>query len=257
MKKITVTFCLVGLIALSAYAARTERAKKHAAPKNLQGSELLVVVSNGWNNLQGKLYAFKRNGRHWVLAFSNAIVLGKNGLALGDGLTRLPLSGAPIKHEGDKRSPAGIFTIGSAFGYADKSDAQWIRMHYVRASDTLICVDDSLSVNYNKLVGKDTAKNDYNSYEHMHLKDDAYKWGLFVNHNSGKVVPGDGSCIFMHIWENDHTGTDGCTAMTETNILRLLHWLNPKEEPKLVQLPVKNYQQFRKSYGLPAIAGFK
>jgi len=216
----------------------------------------MVVVTDGWNNLQGKLYAFSRVHHHWVLKFSNAVVVGKTGLAVGDGFVPLTIPGAPVKHEGDKKSPAGIFTIGTAFGYADKKDAAWIKNPYVRAFDTLICVDDMHSVNYNKLVAKDTAKADYNSFEYMHRKDNYYEWRLFINHNSTNTVPGDGSCIFMHIWENNHEGTVGCTAMTEHHILRVLHWINAKDNPLLVQLPRVEYRELRKVYGLPALVKF-
>ena len=213
----------------------------------------MVVVTDGWNNLQGKLYAFSRVRKHWVLKFSNAVVVGKTGLAVGDGFVPLTIPGAPVKHEGDKKSPAGIFTIGTAFGYADKKDAAWIKNPYVRAFDTLICVDDMHSANYNKLVAKDTAKADYNSFEYMHRKDNYYEWGLFINHNSTLTVPGDGSCIFMHIWENNHEGTVGCTAMTERHILRVLHWINAKDNPLLVQFPRAEYRKLRKVYGLPRL----
>jgi D-alanyl-D-alanine dipeptidase len=57
----------------------------------------------------------------------------------------------------------------------------------------------------------------------------------------------------MHIWENGHQGTDGCTAMEEANILRVLHWINAGEHPLLVQLPDAEYKKLRKKYGLPAI----
>jgi len=220
--------------------------------KHVTGKQLLVVVNNGWDSLRGTLYAFNKVRGKWRLQFSNAIVLGDKGLALGDGLVNLTIAG-PVKHEGDKRSPAGIFSIGTAFGYAEKKDAAWIKNRYVQAFDTLICVDDANSSNYNTLVDKDTARQDYNSFEYMHLKKDYYKWGLFINHNSGKVVPGDGSCIFMHIWENDHTGTEGCTAMTESNMLRVLRWINAKDRPLLVQLPRSLYIELRRRYGLPVI----
>ena len=213
---------------------------------------MLVVVNTGWDSLQGKLYAFKKEHGKWRLQFSNPIVLGSKGLAIGDGLVKLNVNG-PLKHEGDKRSPAGIFSIGTAFGYAEKNDAAWIKNRYVQAFDTLICVDDTNSANYNRLVNKDIARHDYNSFEYMHLKKDYYKWGLFINHNSDKVVPGDGSCIFMHIWENDHTGTDGCTAMAEKNMLRVLRWIDAKERPLLVQLPESAYIKIRHRYGLPVI----
>jgi hypothetical protein len=242
---------LILLFAGNAGAVTKPKAPSHShLPKSIQ---LLVVTTDGWDNVQGHLYAFKKIRHRWVLQFNNPIVVGGRGLALGDGIEKLPVTGGPVKHEGDKRSPAGIFTIGTAFGYADKKDAGWIKDHYVCASDTLICVDDSLSLNYNKLVEKDTAKKDYNSFEHMKLTADYYKWGLFVNHNSGKVTPGDGSCIFIHIWENDHTGTDGCTAMTEPHILRLLHWINAADGPLLVQLPADVYQKLRARYGLPEL----
>jgi len=220
--------------------------------KTITGNQLLVVVNNGWDSLQGNLYAFKKVHGKWRLQFHNAIVLGSKGLALGDGLVNLKVKG-PIKHEGDKRSPAGIFSIGTAFGYAEKKDAGWIKNPYVQAFDTLICVDDANSAYYNKLVDKDTAKRNYNSFEYMHLKKVYYKWGLFINHNSDKVVAGDGSCIFMHIWENNHTGTDGCTAMTEKNMLRVLHWIDAKDKPTLVQLPTDVYMKLKRRFDFPPI----
>lgn len=215
--------------------------------------QLMVVVTDNWDNLQGTIYVFNKDGDKWVLQFSNPVVVGGKGLGIGDGLMPLNITNAPIKKEGDRKSPAGIFTIGTAFGYADYADAKWIKNPYIKASDTLICVDDMKSTYYNALINNDPAKVDYNSFEHMHLAKNYYKWGLFINHNSGKVVPGDGSCIFMHIWENDHSGTAGCTAMTEDSLLRILHWINAADNPLLVQLPKGEYLKIRASIALPEI----
>jgi len=57
----------------------------------------------------------------------------------------------------------------------------------------------------------------------------------------------------MHIRENDKEGTDGCTAMKESNILRVLHWINYKDNPLLVQLPKAEYRKLRAQFGLPVI----
>jgi L,D-peptidoglycan transpeptidase YkuD (ErfK/YbiS/YcfS/YnhG family) len=251
MKKLFTCILVFAFILSFAVFGYPPSVKPHR-PDVLKCSQLLVVVNNGWDSLRGKLYAFKKVHGKWRLQFSNAIVLGRTGLAIGDGLIKLKVEG-PVKHEGDKRSPAGIFSIGTAFGYAPKKGAGWIKTHYVQAFDTLICVDDANSSNYNKPVDKDTARHDYKSFEYMHLKKDYYKWGLFINHNSDKVVPGDGSCIFMHIWENDHTGTDGCTAMAESNMLRVLRWIDAKERPLLVQVPLGVYLKIKRTYGLPQI----
>jgi len=219
----------------------------------VQSQQLMVVRTNGWASLQGTLYAYEKKHGQWVLQFSNAVVVGSNGLGIGDGLVPLTIAGAPDKKEGDLKAPAGIFTIGTAFGYADKGQAKWIKTQYTKAADTVICVDDMHSAHYNTLLNKDSTNSDWNSFEYMHRKDNYYKWGLFVNHNAGSPVPGKGSCIFMHIWENNHEGTEGCTAMQEADMLRLLHWINAKKNPLLVQMPSAEYGHLATQYGLPAI----
>jgi len=228
---------------------------QHKGRQNLPSKQLMVVLTNNWDALQGRLYAFKKQRGKWVLQFSNKVVVGSKGLGLGDGIIPLTstIDGAPVKHEGDKKSPAGIFSIGTAFGYAPARQVRWIKNPYICAFDTLICVDDVHSRAYNTLVSKDTAKTDYNSFEYMHRNDNYYKWGLFINHNSGSTVPGDGSCIFMHIWENADTGTVGCTAMTEKNVLRILHWIDAKNHPLLIQLPVDEYSKLQTIFKLPYI----
>lgn len=223
-------------------------------PVDLPAKQLIVVVADGWNTLRATMYVYKRHGHRWKLKFSNPVVLGAKGLGIGDGLIKPDLSGGPVKHEGDNRSPAGIFSIGTAFGYADKHDARWIHNRYVKCTDTVICVDDAHSASYNQIVRTDSTKNDWNSYEHMLLKADYYKWGLFVNHNAPNAVAGDGSCIFIHIWGNNHEGTAGCTAMSEQNILRLLHWIRADKHPLLVQMPRESYERVKGDLGLPEVS---
>jgi len=248
MKKLAFQFfaalMLVNLLYISAMAQTN--------PFNVS-KQLMVVVTDGWDNLQGTIYVFNKQHDKWMLQFSNPIVVGSKGLGMGDGLIPLSIPNAPIKKEGDKKSPAGFFSIATAFGYADYKDAKWTNNPYIKATDTLICVDDPHSVYYNTLINNDPKKTDYNSFEHMLLEKDYYKWGLFINHNAHNITPGDGSCVFMHIWGNDHEGTAGCTAMTEENLLRILHWINAGEHPLLVQLPKEEYLKIRGEYGLPGI----
>ncbi len=213
--------------------------------------QLMVVVTNNWDNLQGTIYVFDKVENKWVLNFSNPIVVGGKGLGVGEGLVPFKIDGAPIKKEGDMKSPAGIFSFGTAFGYADYKEANWLKYPYKKASDTLICVDDMKSAFYNTLINKGEKTVDYNSYENMHLKKDYYKWGLFINHNAPNVNPGNGSCIFMHIWENDHSGTAGCTAMTEANLLKVLNWIRAEKHPLLVQFTKNEYDKIKGKFELP------
>lgn len=219
-----------------------------------QAQQLLVVVTCNWDTVPGTLYAFEKVNGTWVKQFSNPVVVGAKGLGIGDGIIPVNVTGAPVKKEGDMKSPAGIFAIGDAFGYGSKADAGFIKARYIQAKDTVICVDDAHSIYYNRIISADTARqHDWNSFEHMHLTKDYYKWGLFVQHNSPTAVPGHGSCIFMHIWGSSHEGTEGCTAMKEADILTLLHWINTAKKPLLVQLPVAEYTATATELKLPRI----
>ncbi len=220
---------------------------------SLQVEQLMVVLTNGWDSLRGTIYCFEKRKGKWVQLFNNAVVVGSKGLGIGEGELKIDMKDVPIKKEGDLKSPAGIFTIGTAFGYADNKDAKWIKNPYVKATDTLICVDDLRSAHYNTLINNDPDKSDWNSFEEMHRKDDAYKWGLFINHNAPDAKAGKGSCIFMHIWENDSTGTVGCTAMAEGNLLRILHWINAAHHPLLIQITKMEYAMLAASFHLPEI----
>jgi len=219
----------------------------------LHARQLMIVITNGWDSLRGNIYCFEKRKGKWVQLFNNAVVVGRNGLGIGKGIITVAIEGAPEKKEGDLRSPAGIFSIGKAFGYADEKNARWIKNPYIKATDTLICVDDMSSAYYNKLVNNDPHKSDWKSFEEMHRKDDAYKWGLFINHNAPNTIAGKGSCIFMHIWENDTTCTVGCTAMKEDNLLRILHWIDASLRPMLVQMPKSEYARLAAQYHLPVI----
>jgi L,D-peptidoglycan transpeptidase YkuD (ErfK/YbiS/YcfS/YnhG family) len=247
--------CLQFVFVFSNNAGGKNIYASHSAYINdsLPSQQLLIVITNGWDSLRGYVYCFeKRNGK-WLQQFSNAVVVGSNGLGTGDGMMPFSVEGTPVKKEGDLRSPAGIFSIGTAFGYADSTDAKWIKNPYIKTTDTLICVDDPGSVQYNRLVNNDPSKSDWKSFEEMHRKDNYYQWGLFINHNAPKTTAGKGSCIFMHIWENDHTGTSGCTAMDEDNLLRILHWINANSHPMLVQIPKSAYAKLAQAYRLPLI----
>jgi len=215
--------------------------------------QLMIVVTDGWDNVQGTIYVYEKHQDDWFLKYCNAIVVGGKGLGVGYGLVPLSIADAPYKKEGDMKSPAGIFTMGTAFGYANYIDAKWLNYPYIKATDTLICVDDMKSAAYNTLIDKKSGKVDYKSYENMLLKKDYYKWGIFINHNAPKVVPGYGSCIFMHIWENDHNGTAGCTAMKEDDLIRILQWINIDSNPLLVQMPRNEYIKIRSQYNLPVL----
>jgi D-alanyl-D-alanine dipeptidase len=219
-------------------------------------TQLIVVVSADWTSVPATLQRFERTASTaWTqTGTAEAVVLGKTGLGWGLGLhpAPAPTGEGPIKKEGDGRSPAGVFTLGSAFGYAAPADATWLRLPYMQATTDLECVDDPGSAHYNTLVHRSSvASPDWNSSETMLRPDTLYRWGLFVNHNAPSPQPGAGSCIFFHIWSGPSSSTIGCTADDETRLKAVLAWLDPARNPVIVQLPRAVYSSHQIDWALP------
>lgn len=155
------------------------------------------------------------------------------------------------KKEGDKKSPAGIFRFGQAFGYAEAEDVPF-QLPYVQITESQICVEDSKSRFYNQVVDANLIENDWEARESMLRKDDQYKWGIFVNHNM-LPEPEGGSCIFFHLWRAPGSGTLGCTAMAEGDLLSLMEWLDPEKKPLLIQMTTSDYRSYQKKFSLPPL----
>jgi D-alanyl-D-alanine dipeptidase len=133
------------------------------------------------------------------------------------------------------------------FGYDDILS----KMSSLKVDNKTFCVDDSKSAYYNQIVKTDTIKKDWTSAETMRMKSDVYKFGVFVDYNVNPAIPAMGSCIFMHIWSGGTEPTAGCTAMKESDILKLIGFLDTKKNPILVQLPQSEYNKLKLVYKLP------
>ena len=211
-------------------------------------NQLIVVTTKNWTDIQGTAQRYERQGntfRKYEAPFP--VVVGKSGLAWGKGLGSVEQREGPIKREGDGKAPAGVFKLGTAFGYDSTADT---RLPYLALTPTIECVDDSHSARYNELVNGATVSKDWNSSERMRRDDDMYRKGIFIEHNT-PASPASGSCIFFHIWRGPTSPTLGCTAMDQADISRLFNWLDPRQSPLLLQMPEAEYEQLRESWSLP------
>jgi len=227
-------------------------------PKALaQSHQLILIITSGWDAVDGEMRLYERdsiNDRWKPAGEKIPIVVGRNGMAWGRGLHGGAVGEGPVKQEGDGRSPAGVFSLSSAFGYAPPEHARDVKLPYVQAVATLECVDDPQSAHYNKIIDRASVENpDWKSSERMRRDDEQYRWGVVVDHNANGA-PGCGSCIFLHIWpdapEAPGKGTSGCSAMSSPSIEYLLRWLDAKKRPILVQLPQPEFERLRKAWGL-------
>jgi L,D-peptidoglycan transpeptidase YkuD (ErfK/YbiS/YcfS/YnhG family) len=230
----------------------------------MQSTQMIVVTTPGWNAVEGTLRRYERGTPHetWrPVGEPIAIVVGQNGMGWGIGVvatdeSTVRLASDPVKKEGDGRSPAGIFALGTAFGDAPQP-LPGLKTPYLQLTPSIECVDDSGSKYYNRVVDRSTVVPDWNSSEHMRSVGEAYRWGIVVGHNGGDMsdsappVRGSGSCVFLHIWGGPTRGTAGCTAMSQNELTTLLTWIDPTHKPLLVQLPAPGYAQLARRWGLP------
>ncbi|KZC34433.1 MULTISPECIES: L,D-transpeptidase family protein [Rhodanobacter] len=219
--------------------------------------QMIVVTTADWNVDHGELRAFERSGDAWQEVVAPApVTVGKNGAGWGLGLSA-PQTGGPVKREGDKRSPAGVFRIGEAFGYAAHAATA---LPYRALTATDWCMDVSGAAQYNRIVDADVvgleAVNSSSEPMRRDLHangDQRYRLGFVIEHNA-QAAPQGGSCIFAHLWKSPADATAGCTAMAPALMQRLLAWLKPQDHPVFVLLPQGEYERLRASWQLPALA---
>jgi L,D-peptidoglycan transpeptidase YkuD (ErfK/YbiS/YcfS/YnhG family) len=242
-------FVLIALLAGCAHAPT------HESTRWAHASQLVLVTIDGWDATHGTLRRYERvAGRTWQpVGSTQPVVIGRTGAAWGLGLNDPVVSG-PIKREGDGRSPAGVFTIGDAFGYAAHAETG-LRYDAMDAGD--YCIDSSDSPLYNRIVdtaqaGTGVARQSTEPMRRdLHAEgDQRYRLGFVIAHNAAGV-PKAGSCIFGHLWQSPESTTAGCTAMAPDTMQSLLRWLDARRQPIFVLLPRTEYGRLWQAWDLP------
>jgi D-alanyl-D-alanine dipeptidase len=222
-------------------------------PRLADARQLIVVTTADWNTVRGELRRYEGTSATapWkAIGAPIPMVVGRNGLAW-DPVAEQVVAG-PVKREGDGRAPAGVFSLGTAFGYAPSSEVTDLKLPYLHITEGVECVDDVKSTRYNTIVNRRSiASTDWTSSEKMREVGEAYHWGVVVNYNTPPAI-GRGSCIFLHVGGGpDSTGTAGCTAMSQPELREMMRWLDPAKKPVMVQLPAAVRDAVKTSWALP------
>lgn len=252
MKKYTLnhSYCLMLTIFLTSFCY----SQTSGSPVPSDSRQMILVLTDSVNATDGFLYRFERLGdnKNWYpIAEKIPIVLGRNGMAWGWGLNPIDTSKLSIKIEGDGKSPAGVFTLSSAFGYARSDEMKGLKIHYIHITSTLECIDDVNSEFYNQLVNNNEVERiDWQSSEKMYFADIWYEQGIIVDQNINPIIKGGGSCIFLHNWSDPNETSAGCTEMDPVNLKEIIYWLDASANPVLVQLTQQLYNDYQQSWEL-------
>lgn len=243
------------MLALIAVAGCASVSAPGASPPWSNARQLVLVTTDGWDASGGQLRRYERDGRAWrEVGAATSVTVGRNGSAWGLGLHPTQSDG-PQKREGDGRAPAGVFALGTAFGYGTSATTP---MPYQAMGADDYCIDVNASPLYNRIVDAGTVGREAvaESTEPMRRDlhaggDQRYRLGLVIEHNPQRLA-GAGSCIFAHLWKAPGEPTAGCTAMADPAMEALLAWLRPQQHPVFVLLPEAELRRLRQDWRLPA-----
>ncbi|MFA6192383.1 MAG: L,D-transpeptidase family protein [Sulfurimonas sp.] len=203
-------------------------------------NQIVLVVAENMNTSKAFLECYE-DGK--TVLDTVEVNIGENGLGWGLGKVKLTKKkNEPLKKEGDKKAPAGVFELTKIFGYENDKN---LSMPYIYTSKTLICIDDVNSTLYNQIVTMPS--DEPKSFEIMKRDDNQYELGIVVEHNK-KGAKGEGSCIFMHVAKSKDASTAGCTSMRLDEIKKIVSWLDKSKNPMLIQIPKSSAKEILKLY---------
>ena len=181
---------------------------------SLSFGQLIVVDSN--DDSAATVSFFEKADDKW---YEPAQLSSANGY--------VGIEGVGQADEESSITPAGLFSISTAFGFNESVDTG---IEYFQITEDTYWVDDPNSKYYNMHV-EGYKEGEWNSAEHMIEYPLNYSYGFAFDYNTNPIVRGAGSAFFMHV--NDHP-TQGCVGVPENTMVEVLKWLNRQDDPHIL-----------------------
>ena len=184
---------------------------------------LVLVTADGFNATSATLQMFERATPKdsWKAAgAAEPALVGKAGTAWSHFYRDLRRGNEPLKTEGDKRAPAGVYQIGKSFGIVPSS-----RPGHLQVANDTVCVDDPSSSAYNTILSRAEIGPKVHA-ENMSRALPMYRRGLLVDYPTDARARA-GSCIFIHVWRSPTVGTAGCVSLPEARVEALQDFSAP------------------------------
>ena len=133
------------------------------------------------------------------------------------------------KKEGDKKTPAGVFSLGKVFYRKDKIKNLKTKLKKVIIKKNMAWCDDSENKSYNKLIFTNNK-----SKEKLYRKDNLYNVIIVINYNIRPIKKNKGSAIFIHLARKNYTGTMGCISLKKKDLIEILKTLKKNTKIKIL-----------------------
>ena len=134
------------------------------------------------------------------------------------------------KVEGDKKTPIGLYELGSVYYREDKIKLPKIKIRSIKIKPQMGWCDD---INFPKKYNKPVKINQNVRHEKLYRKDKKYDVLIPIKYNSKKIIVGKGSCIFIHLTSN-YKSTAGCIALKKKDFFIMLKLINKNTKIKII-----------------------
>jgi len=214
----------------------TTKAAPPGAPSNIASrlhtipastGQLIVVHSSSYGTSVASLETFEKTNGVWRPKF-------------GVMNARIGSKGFSDSHvEGVPTTPTGVYSIGSTMYGVRANPGVKFRYHQLVAND--YWNENPSSSTYNSFVH---GTNPGGFSEALWQTVPQYNYFAVINYNIPvkAATPARGSGIFLHVAGSGATA--GCVSLAQTNLLKVLEWLDPATSPRIVMAPRQNLDRY-------------
>lgn len=209
MRRLLSLLCAAAVCLVSA-APVAQSAEPWFAPSVGSASQVISVVGVGGSS--AKMDVYQRTAAGWQpVAAGIPAFIGANGMA-------------PQTHDGEKKTPMGVFSLDFAFGTAPDPGSG---LPYVQVGPEHWWDGDMKSPTYNtmQVCKKDACRFDTSpSSGTENLDIPQYRHAIVMGVNKARV-PGNGGAFFVHTTGGGPTA--GCVAIEDATLVDVMRWLRP------------------------------
>lgn len=130
------------------------------------------------------------------------------------------------RKEGDGITPKGIFSLKKIFYRQDRIKNIKSKIKKIKITKNMGWCDDPKSYFYNRLV---KIPNKF-SYERLYRKDSFYNIIIVLDYNLNPIIKNKGSAIFIHVANKNYKSTQGCIALKQNDLLKLIQLIKNNQK---------------------------
>ncbi|GAY17404.1 L,D-transpeptidase [Mycobacterium sp. shizuoka-1] len=212
MRRVAVSFCAAfSAVAVALFSAPPSHAETPWFQANVgNATQVLSVVGTG--GATAKMDVWQRGANGWEpVATAIPTHIGANGMT-------------PQSHDGEMKTPMGIFTLDFAFGTKPNPGGG---LQYVQVTPDYWWDGDMKSPTYNTMQVCKKADcafdtNPASGTENLYIPQ--YAHAIVMGVNKARV-PGNGGAFFVHT--TDGGPTAGCVSLDDDTLVKIMRWLQP------------------------------